>query len=368
MTNAQKLALRLSEIRQKLNALSGRGDLSEAEAEEMRSLSASYPKLEERHRAAIISESTEEAAALDGEDGDGERRERAELRSRARLARYVGAALDGLPVHGAEAEFSASVGCPGAVPLELFETRREATGDPERRAVTPAPATTDAAKTINTDATAACRLVMVGSAYRLVPGAARGVLRVWDAAGDAICPQSPNLLPLKMLTRHPTRFHTGQQPLELLQALLRVRVDDRLQLVAAVAERPHPIGRRRQFRVQVGQHLPHLPRALAGRVVNQLPPPRLIEHQRRLRLHGRPGPGRRTTRSRSGRLQRRRDGRHASPLAVERPLQVGRGAQRQRSVLQSLARPRLLGAQPHGADAPCRGRVAVAQFAHGILE
>ena len=34
-------------------------------------------------------------------------------------------------------------GAPGAVPLELFEVRRSDTGDPERRAVTPAPATTD---------------------------------------------------------------------------------------------------------------------------------------------------------------------------------------------------------------------------------
>ena len=143
MTNAQRLALRLSEIRQKLNELSAKDELTEAEETDLRSLSAEYPKLEARHRAAIISESGEEAEALDGEDGDGEDHERRELRSRSRLARYVSKALDGLPVDGAEAELSAAAGCPGAVPLELFEVRREATGDPERRAVTPAPATTD---------------------------------------------------------------------------------------------------------------------------------------------------------------------------------------------------------------------------------
>ena len=143
MTNAQKLALRLSSIRQRLNELSGKDDeLTEAEEKEMRTLSAEYPKTEERHRAAIISEGDDEAAALD-EDGDGEDRERSELRSRSRLSRYVSAALDGLPVDGAEAELSAAAGCPGAVPLELFEVRRSDTGDPERRAVTPAPATTD---------------------------------------------------------------------------------------------------------------------------------------------------------------------------------------------------------------------------------
>ena len=143
MTNAQKLALRLSEIRQKLNELSGKDELTEAEETDLRSLSTEYPKLEQRHRAALIAESVEEAEALDGEDGDGEDRERSELRSRSRLAKYVSAALDGLPVQGAEAELSAAAGCPGAVPLELFERRTSNTGDPERRAVTPAPATTD---------------------------------------------------------------------------------------------------------------------------------------------------------------------------------------------------------------------------------
>ena len=141
MTNAQRLALRLSEIRQKLNELSGKDELTDAETEEMRRLSAEYPKTEERHRASLISESVEEVEAMDREDGDGEDRERSELRSRSRLAKYVSAALDGLPVQGAEAELSAAAGCPGAVPLELFEARADT--DPERRAVTPAPATTD---------------------------------------------------------------------------------------------------------------------------------------------------------------------------------------------------------------------------------
>ena len=155
MTNAQKLALRLSEIRQRLNALSGKDELTEAEAEEMRKLSAEYPQTEERHRAAIIAAAAEadpgdgdtgDGTGDPGDPGDGEDRERRELRARSRLSRYVGAALDGVPVTGAEAELSAAAGCPGSVPLELFtrrsETRRNGT-DPEARAVTPAPATTD---------------------------------------------------------------------------------------------------------------------------------------------------------------------------------------------------------------------------------
>ena len=142
MTNAQKLALRLSEVRQALNTLSGKDDPNETERNEMLELSAEYPKLEERHRAAMLSEGDEEAAARgDDGDGDGENRERRELRGRCRVGRYMSAALDGLPVQGAEAELSAAAGCPGSVPLELFEVRREAAT--ENRAVTPAPATTD---------------------------------------------------------------------------------------------------------------------------------------------------------------------------------------------------------------------------------
>ena len=140
MTNAQKLALRLSEIRQKLNALSAKDELTEAEQDEMRGLSSEYPATEERWRAAQIAEGDDEAAAR-GDDGDGEDRERRELRSRCRVGRYVTAALDGLPVQGAEAELSATAGCAGSVPLELFEVRRSVST--EKRAVTPAPATTD---------------------------------------------------------------------------------------------------------------------------------------------------------------------------------------------------------------------------------
>ena len=138
-----KLALRLSELRQRLNELSGKdGELTDDEQGEIRRLSTEYPKLEERHRAALISEGADEAVARgeDG-DGDGENRERMELRGRCRVGRYMSAALDGLPVQGAEAELSAAAGCPRSVPLELFEVRREAAT--ENRAVTPAPATTD---------------------------------------------------------------------------------------------------------------------------------------------------------------------------------------------------------------------------------
>ena len=160
--------------------------------------------------------------------------------------------------------------------------------------------------------------------------------------------------PADELSHRHARVHVRQQARKLLQAALTLRVDERLQLVAAVAERAHAIGRRRQFRVQVGQHPLDLPRALAGRLLDQLLPPDCIQHQRRLGGQRRYG--------------RRRCCLRPAPLPVERPLQLGGGAQRQRAVAQPLARLRVVGAQPHGSDAPPGGRVAVAQFAHGVLE
>ena len=114
------------------------------------------------------------------------------------------------------------------------------------------------------------------------------------------------------LSHRHARVHVREQPPELLQPLLALRVDSRLHLVAAVAERSHPVGRRRQLRVQVGQHPADLP--------------------------------------------------------VERPLQLRGGAQRQRAVAQPLPCVRLIGAQPHGADTPSSGRVAVAELAHRVVE
>ena len=185
--------------------------------------------------------------------------------------------------------------------------------------------------------------------------------------------------PDELSQRH-ARVHVREQPPELLQPLLALRVDGRLQLEPAVAERAHPVGRRRQLRVQVGQHLADLPGALAGRLFDELPPPHRIEHQRRrLRLggerYGRRGVCRRIVLSRQPRrclpcrCDRRSAGdRPAPPLPVERPLQLRGGAQRQRAVAQPLPRVRLIGAQPHGADAPCGGRVAVAELAHRVVE
>ena len=151
MTRTQKLTLRISAIRQKLNELSGKDELTEAEQNEMRKLSAEYGQTEERHRAALIAEADDEAAAL-GEDedspGDGEAAEVRRLRESVRLTDYLSPAAGGVGLSGAAAELNAALEVPAAGPSggvavpwdllltpELSETRADP-GDPERRAFT----------------------------------------------------------------------------------------------------------------------------------------------------------------------------------------------------------------------------------------
>ena len=122
MTNAQKLALKLSEIRQKLNELSGKDSLTDGEQNEMRTLSTEYPTVESRWRASVIAEGDDEAAAAgDDGDGDGENRERRELRGRCRVGplHVRGAGRAAGPGRGGRAERRGRVsgsGSAGAVP------------------------------------------------------------------------------------------------------------------------------------------------------------------------------------------------------------------------------------------------------------
>ena len=142
MTASQRLQLRISEIRQALNALSGlEGDaLTSEKRSEIDRLTAEFRDVETRHRAALIADGDEAEQRAAEDDGDAEDRERRELRSRSSLGRWFEGAISGRPVNGAEAECSAAYGClAGAVPFEMFPR-------PERRelrAVTPAPSTTD---------------------------------------------------------------------------------------------------------------------------------------------------------------------------------------------------------------------------------
>ena len=137
MTNVQKIRLRLSQVRQRLNEISGlEGDAFTDEIRaEAETLQTEYADLETRHQAAIVAEESEaETRATEGPDA--EARERIELRSRASLTTYVTAALSGRQVDGAEAELRDAAGIGGGIPLELWdvptegqETRQDAATD-----------------------------------------------------------------------------------------------------------------------------------------------------------------------------------------------------------------------------------------------
>ena len=138
MTTQQKLELRASEIRAKLNELSGLETLDEAQTAEVGSLTGEYATVETRKRAAIVAESA--APVIEpGQVIDAEHRERLDLRGRARVTNFVVAALRGRQVDGAEHEFSDACEARGDIPLEMFEP------DPrhqvEERVVTSAPGT-----------------------------------------------------------------------------------------------------------------------------------------------------------------------------------------------------------------------------------
>ena len=140
MTKAQKIQIRLSECRQKLNELllsvetrsTGRTDRTGNPND--RSRDSKEPEL----REAIAERNAAMAAEPDPEEVntptvDTETRERMELRAKARVSDFLVARLRSQPVTGASLEYSQAEGCEGAIPRALLETRADA--------ATPAPTT-----------------------------------------------------------------------------------------------------------------------------------------------------------------------------------------------------------------------------------
>ena len=150
MTNGQKLSLRLSEIRQRLNEISGlEGD---AVTDEVRSeadkLATEFKNAETQHRSALIAEADEQRTA-EGEhgNGDGEPAEVRALLGRAGLADYVRAGISGREIAGAPSELNAALDCPIvgvdggiAIPWRVIRGQRAPESrqapDPERRTFT----------------------------------------------------------------------------------------------------------------------------------------------------------------------------------------------------------------------------------------
>ena len=132
MTNAQKLTIRLSEIRQRLNEIAGLpdADMTDEIRTEADKLGSEYRNAETQHRAAIVAEGEEQRAA-EGEhgDGDGEPAEVRALIGRVGIHDYLTPAAGGLGLTGPAAELNAAfrvgtVGTSGGIliPWRMLET------------------------------------------------------------------------------------------------------------------------------------------------------------------------------------------------------------------------------------------------------
>lgn len=131
MTHAQRLSLRSSEIRARLNEIAGlpADQLNDEIRSESDRLTAEYADVERQFRAAVIAESEGLETRNDGGQ-TAEERELADLERRASVGEVFQAAVDHAHTDGATKELQDHYGVGmNAVPLSLLETR----------AVTPAP-------------------------------------------------------------------------------------------------------------------------------------------------------------------------------------------------------------------------------------
>ncbi len=148
MTPAQKFALKISEIRQRLNAISALESdaYDEAVQNEERALMAEFTQTETRFQNALKTEGDAQAAAAGAfGNGDGEQGERGRLLRETRMADYLGAAAAGIGLMGRPAELNAALEVPlsggsggVAIPWEVLLTpeARQAQRETEQRAFT----------------------------------------------------------------------------------------------------------------------------------------------------------------------------------------------------------------------------------------
>ena len=119
MTESQKLALKLSEQRERLNHLAGLDNPSDDERAELDTLPEQYQTTEAQWRAATLAESAEAEAAT---PKDAESRERHRLRDKCSVGGFLAARFSGDKLSGEYGEYAAACKTPaGHVPLDLFE-------------------------------------------------------------------------------------------------------------------------------------------------------------------------------------------------------------------------------------------------------
>ena len=104
MLESQKLQMRLSEIRERLNTMGG-DDETEFRAEEADSMTGEYRELESKYRVALVKEADEIESTPTG-DLDSEGRESRALELEIEVRHYVESALTDAPLEGREREYN----------------------------------------------------------------------------------------------------------------------------------------------------------------------------------------------------------------------------------------------------------------------
>ena len=142
MTASQRLTIKASEQRTRLNELAGIDTLTDDQRSELDGLTAEYGTTEAQLRAALTAEAAQgDKVETHSTAGDTESRERDRLRQRVSIGGYIAARLSGSEPAGELAEYSAACGTPvGEIPIDAFEAGRPATED-HADAVTAAPST-----------------------------------------------------------------------------------------------------------------------------------------------------------------------------------------------------------------------------------
>lgn len=146
MLQSQKLKLEMSKSRERLAALSANDAPNEAEANEMRELTDGFVGLEERYRAAIVSETAADEQNKAETEPDGEQKELYNLEKKVEVSNYIRSAMGEIVLDGAEAEFKeAYKSADGQIPLAAITPHDELAAADEQKyadAVTATTATT----------------------------------------------------------------------------------------------------------------------------------------------------------------------------------------------------------------------------------
>ena len=128
MLRSQTINLRISEVRQRLNALAGQDSLTDEERAESDRLTTEFADCETRHRAAIVGESAEATTRAAEFSTDGEATELRQLAEKASIGRYLTHARTGAQLaDGPELELNQAlkVGVTDgiAIPWQALEVR-----------------------------------------------------------------------------------------------------------------------------------------------------------------------------------------------------------------------------------------------------